>query len=523
MLFIEPFFLMVFLPVVLAAFWGTSRLAGGEAGLAVLLTASILFYGKFGLGFCALLLVSIAINFVVGAYLAGSAASPQRRKLALLLGLMWNFGALIYFKYLLSLEGLFSSTAVAPPGVIDLAIPVGISFYTFHQAVFLLDAHARKPVVMEYLGGLHGMVGKLKAAMRYAAFVCFFPQLVIGPIVYLQEFAASVRRPDFGRFKRSDVEVGLTLAAIGMFEKLVIADGLAPMAGSLFTVAAAGAVVDAATAWTGVVAYYLQLYFDFSGYSDMAIGLARVVGVRLPINFDSPLRASGIADFYRRWHITLTRCIARFLFTPLSLWGTRTSLALKLGRRGQKLFSSWLPLLVNFEIIALWHGARGTFLLFGVIHGLWYILETEMKASKTWREWARRRSETSVRRWGQAATVLPLMLTFALFASPDLESFRHVLQGLIGTGGGDAMAIAPRSLGVLLLAIVIVWLTPNSVELLGRYRPGDRSWINPSTTPALLGRMRWRPNLAWGAFFTVVTAASFLSMAHKAPFLYQGF
>lgn len=320
MLFVAPFFVMVFLPVVLAALWGVSWLAGGEAGLALLLAASILFYVKFGVGFCALLLVSIAINFVAGAYLAGPNAPQPRRKWALTLGLSWNFGALIYFKYLASLANLFSTAGAGPIGAVDLAIPVGISFYTFHQAVFLLDAHARKPVVMEYLGDLSGIVGKLRAAMRYGAFICFFPQLVIGPIVYLQEFAPNVLRRDFGRFKRSDLEVGLTLAAIGMFKKLVIADRLAPIVGNLFTQVAAGSVVDPATAWIGVLAYYLQLYFDFSGYSDMAIGLARMTGVRLPVNFDSPLHASGVIDFYKRWHITLTRCIARFLFTPLSLW-----------------------------------------------------------------------------------------------------------------------------------------------------------------------------------------------------------
>lgn len=177
----------------------------------------------------------------------------------------------------------------------------------------------------------------------------------------------------------------------------------------------------------------------------------------------------------------------------------------------------------------MWHGARGTFLLFGVIHGLWYVLETEMKASKIWRKWAKGRSEQSVRRLGQAVTMLPLMLTFALFASPDLGSFWLVVKSLLGAAGGVPSAAAAavaavdaRSYGVLALGFLLVWLAPNSIELLSRYRPGVSSWVNPSTTPAFL-TPRWRPSLPWGAFLISILGASLASMAYKAPFLYQGF
>lgn len=524
MVFVDPFFLIVFLPLVLAAFyWLTPRL-GGNAGLALLLAASILFYVKFGVAFCALLLTSIAVNFAVGAYLVMTEdAKESARKAALALGQAWNFGALVYFKYWLYIGALLTPGNGAAPGAAELAIPVGISFYTFHQAVFLMDAYAKKSEVVAYLGDLSGALGRLRAGIRYAAFICFFPQLVIGPIVYMSEFAPSVDRKGFGRFKRTDLEVGLTLVLIGLAKKLVIADRMAPMAANLFSVTGQGAVADPVTAWMGVLAYFLQLYFDFSGYSDMAVGLARMLGVRLPINFDSPLRATGIIDFYKRWHITLTRVIARFLFTPLAMWGTRKAMERRMGRLGQKALSSWLPLLVNFQIIALWHGALATFLVFGLIHGIWYIIETEVRASKRWKKWAKTQPDRRLTVMGQAITVLPLVLTFALFASPDLKSYGLVLQSLFTLSADtSAMAFHGREWALIAAGFAIVWLLPNSTELTSRYRPGLLSWTNPSTTPGLFA-LRWRPDLAWGALMVLIIAAGIYSQSQKAPFLYQGF
>lgn len=524
MLFVDPFFLIVFLPLTLALFYAWAGRAGANISLGLLLAASILFYVKFGVAFCALLLTSIVVNFLAGAFLAGTGEERGRvRKLVLAAGQAWNFGALFYFKYWLYLGAALAPAGDGPLTAADLAIPVGISFYTFHQAVFLMDAYARKPEVLAYLGAMAGTLGKARAAMRYAAFICFFPQLVIGPIVYMSEFAPSVMRRGFGRFRRSDLEVGLTLVLIGMAKKLVIADRLAPMAANLFSVTSTGATADPVTAWMGVMAYFLQLYFDFSGYSDMAVGLARMFGVRLPVNFDSPLRATGIVDFYKRWHITLTRVIARFLFTPLALWGTRKAFDLRLGRTGQKVLSAWIPMLLNFQIIALWHGALATFLVFGLIHGIWYIVETEVRGARWWRNWSKTQPPARLTAYGQAITVLPLMLTFALFASPSLESYSLVLKSLfLPPADTSAMVFHARETALLAIGFAIVWLFPNSNELMSRHRPGILSWTNASMTPSWFV-WRWRPDLAWGTFMLILIGASVYSQSQKAPFLYQGF
>ena len=522
MLFVDPFFLLVFLPLTLGAFAFAGKGGGRGAALATLLIASLIFYFRFEILFGFILLASILINFAVAvALLRLKDCRITWRVWAFALGLTYNFGTLISFKYLGFFAQGFGDERLA---LADLTIPMGISFYTFHQAVFLMDAYSRQQTVLVYFEGVTGnRVDLARALTRYAAFICFFPQLVIGPIVYLSEFAPSVLSRNFGKLRRVDLEVGITLVCIGLFKKLVIADRLAPLSASTFDASAAGAPLSSFASWLGVLAYYAQLYFDFSGYSDIAVGLARLFSIPLPINFDSPLRASGIADFYKRWHITLTRVIARFIFTPFSLWGARRSVDRSLHDPIRLLLTSWLPLFLNFVVIALWHGAKGTFVLFGVIHGLWFIGETEMKRSKSWRAWHSRVGALRVRRVGQLLTCLPLMLTFALFGSRDLVGFGNLLIALLGQGqAGGAVSPSLRDLLWIVAAFTIIWLFPNSYELLSSYRPGIRTWSNPSTTPTFL-RLRWRPTLPWAAFLALLIATSFWYMGAKIPFLYQGF
>ncbi|MBI1406287.1 MAG: MBOAT family protein [Caulobacter sp.] len=511
MSFTEPFFLLVFAPLTLIAFWGASRLWGREAALGVVFAASCLFYASYGLKIFALMAAGTAINGVACMLLV---RTPVQRSLARSVifwgGQAWNFGALAVFKYLAPL-------LIDPgPGAAQIGIPVGISFYTFQQAVLLMDAWRHEPRVMDYLPARRPLLGFL----RFGAFHTFFPQLVVGPITYLSEFGPQALGIRFGRPRRSDIEVGVTLIAIGLFKKVVIADGLGRVTAPVFSFLGDGMPVTTFQAWLALTGYFAQLYFDFSGYSDMALGLARLFGIRLPINFDSPLRASGIADFYRRWHITLTRVIGRFLFTPLSLWGTRTAAVARMGRLPARLLSAWLPILINFQVIALWHAALPTFVLFGLIHGLWFVAETEVRASKSWRDFKRRTTPGLRLRLGQALTILPLMLTFALFRSPTLATFTDLLAALVPTRGLGAPDL--HGAAWVIGAFGLIWLAPNSHELLRRYRPGIRTWDNPSTTPALL-RVEWRPNLPWGLAIALMLLAAFYVLSHKTPFIYMGY
>lgn len=523
MTFTEPFFLLVFLPLALLAFHLSGR-RGRDAALGVMVVASVLFFLPWGPAHVGVLLGSVIVNFAVGAALLDIPANQIGRRRGLLAaGLLFNLALLVNFKYR-SMSGLHSPQ----DGVAVLAwfLPIGLSFYTFHQAAFLADAFAGERGVTSWLGrrGTPERVAWPRRFVRYAAFVTFFPQLVIGPITWMREFAPQTGRSDFGRIRTINLALGMALIAIGLFKKLVIADGLAPGADAVFRAASLGQELDPFAAWCGVGLYYLQLYFDFSGYSDMALGLGRLFGIRYPVNFDSPLRAAGIIDWYRRWHMTLTRVISRFLFTPLSLLGARFAARRRHVVGLSKVLGLWIPLLINFEVIGLWHGAMWTIVVFGLVHGLWYVVETEIRSSRAWKAWRRRVPDW--RRWiyGHLILLALMPLTFALFRSDSLETFRRLALDLLSL---DRSGLVPEAVvpavKLAVLATLIVYLLPNSVEFLGRWRPAIPTFLNPSNTPPPFRRLRWRPD-AVGAVFVVATLVIALwFVTRQSPFLYQGF
>ena len=519
MVFSDPFFLFAFLPLSCLIFYLAAGRFGANAGMGVMLVASLLFYAPHGLGNLLILCLSVATNFLVGTALVGLPDTRQRLRKALFAsGEAFNLILLCWFKYrifsgLLDVGEAFSLTAIV--------IPAGISFYTFHQAAFVADAYAREESVIRFLGPVAGRMATVGSFVRYAAFVTFFPQLVIGPITYLNEFEPQVLRRGFGKLRRSFLAIGLMLIAIGLFKKLVLADTLAIPAADVFDNIVARPDMSAPVAWRGVIAYYAQLYFDFSGYSDMALGIGMMFGVRYPANFYSPLKAVGIVDFYRRWHMTLTRVISRFLFTPLSLWGTRVAMRRKLPKALVRPLSLWIPLLVNFEVIGLWHGASTTFLLFGLIHGIWYVAETEVRGMKLWKRWRKSTSPFLRRFLGRALFVLPMMLTFALFRSVSLDAFWLLLSRLFFGAWietGSFMIYAK----LFVVAYGIIYFLPNSVELLRRYRPALLPYANERYD--LIGRyLAWRDTWPWAIYFLLLMAGSIYYLGKTSPFLYAGF
>ncbi len=521
MTFSDPLFLFIFLPFSLLFYWSLARSWGPVGGYAAITIASLMFYAWEGWFSAGLLIASVLVNLAIGIYLSHPHAH-QRKRLRLtvfVLGMLYNFGLLILFKYVNQVWALFQPGAAAT--LLPYGIPVGISFYTFHQAVFLADAYGHKPETVQVLRAGEGQTPTVKGGLAYAAFILLFPQLIIGPISYLREMAPQLLRRNFGSIRRIDIEIGLMLLAMGLFKKIVIADKLALFSDRVFDVIAAGNTVSRGAAATAMLAYYFQLYFDFSGYSDAALGIGRLFGLRLPQNFDSPLRATGIADFYRRWHMTLTRVITRFLYTPIAVWGTRLALTHNMPRRVEKILSIWLPLLVNFQVIAIWHGATATFMLFGLIHGVWYIAETEIRATKTWKNFRKRTSNLQRQIIGQAITVAPLILTFALFRSSSVDAFGRLVGSLV-VGQPTDIVMPGSTLPLLLLSIFVVWLLPNSVELLRRYRPAIMTFDNESITPGIM-RLTWRPVLLWGVICCALMVTAVVMIDRKSPYLYGGF
>jgi len=525
MLFTDPVFLFAFLPVVgLIFYWVTPRL-GQTAGLIVLLLSSLVFYSPWGWYNSALLCLSFTVNFVMAYWLLKVPDEREGLRRALhWAGQLYNFGTLFWFKYSFFFTHMFSSEGNGAFSLVNIAIPIGISFYTFQQAMFLLEAKDRDPHVERYMGALDGLWNTARSYLRYVVFVIFFPHLVIGPIVYLDEFQPQVDSPNFGRFRRSNIEVGLVFLTIGMFKKAVLADNLAPIANVIFASSEQGHHMSMLAAWIGATAYFVQLYFDFSGYADMALGAARLFGIRYPMNFYSPYKAVGLVDYWRRFHITLTRVLARFVYTPLSVAGTRFAMRRKLSRFWGRVMAQWIPLLINFEMIALWHGARWTFVLFGVTQGIWYVTETEIRRMKWFTGWQARSPELLRKIIGRAIVTFLMIISLAAFRSDTILGFWHIfLQMFSGDLRGPMPVSLPKSLGLLAAGFAVLWFMPNAVEFLRRYRPAIVTYDNKMYLMDWAKKIVWRPSFVMSAIVTVLFAAALYFIGRQPPFLYMGF
>src|SRR6195952_4224997 len=356
MLFSSYAFLFQFLPVVALAF-AMARRVSPRCGIWALAFASLIFYGAWKPVYLLLLLASVGSNFALGLWME----DPLRRRAIGTIGVALNLALLCYFKYTNFILDSLNALTGAPLPFLDIILPLGISFFTFQQIAYLVDVMRGAKVERDIVS--------------YTLFVSFFPHLIAGPLVHHAEMIPQFKR---GRSGRSAVLAarGLALFAAGVFKKVVIADNLAQFVTPVFAHLDAGGGVTTEWAWLSTLAYTLQIYFDFSGYSDMAVGLALLFGIRLPVNFRSPYKATSIIEFWRRWHITLSRFLRDYLYIPLG--GNR------LGE-----IRRYLNLLVTMLLGGLWHGAGWNFLIWGGLHGLYLCI------NHVWQAWRVGRSSES--------------------------------------------------------------------------------------------------------------------------------
>jgi D-alanyl-lipoteichoic acid acyltransferase DltB (MBOAT superfamily) len=367
--------------------------------------------------------------------------------------------------------------------------------------------------------------------VHYFLFVTYFPHLIAGPVLHHNEMMPQFRKLNTYRVSKLNVAVGLTIFTIGLFKKVGIADSLAPYSNAAFDASEGGYALTFLEAWAGVLAYTFQLYFDFSGYSDMAIGLSRMFNVTLPLNFHSPYKATNIIDFWRRWHMTLSRFLRDYLY--VSLGGNR------LGR-----FRRYLNLIVTMLLGGLWHGAGWTFVVWGGLHGLYLII------NHAWRWfWKSNKRKNIVHSSlsqfaGMLLTFLTVVIAWVFFRSESLSAAISMLNGLLGHNGlvlqagwqarlgglGDAALHVGASFGelrVLDSVRILGWLglltaacmtLPNTQEIVARYKPALD--FRP-TQKALM--LVWQPNLAWGATVGALMAVAILLISRKSEFLYFQF
>jgi alginate O-acetyltransferase complex protein AlgI len=413
MLFTTAQFALIFLPIVLLAFF----LIGMRSHLwaaASLFIASVIFYSVSSLPLTALLLASIVFNFFVGTRI-GKASQPGAAKAWLIAGLVTDLAALGYFKY----SGFIVHDMLGPlVGDFEFdapTLPVGISFYTFTQIAFLVDTYQKK--VKEY------------RPVHYGLFVTFFPHLVAGPVLHHSQMMPQFADAKTYRFNSANFAAGLAIFLLGLFKKVVIADGISPFADAVFDAARDGHALTLAEGWIGALAYTFQLYFDFSGYSDMAIGLSWMLNIKLPYNFNSPYKALNITDFWRRWHISLSTFLRDYLY-----------IAMGGNRRGK--VRRYVNLFITMLLGGLWHGASWTFVFWGALHGVYLMINHAWSAVFPPREWKSPITRAAARSLSWAITFLAVIVGWVFFRATTFDAAQNVLHSMLF---GEATLAAERN------------------------------------------------------------------------------
>lgn len=410
MLFTSALFVWAYLPLTVLGFFLLGRWSMKMAA-AWLFLASVAFYSVWMPEFTLLLMASIVTNYAIGVRIGAT-----RSKHWMVLGVTANLLLLGYFKYANFFVDNLNLLLERSWSLGNVALPLGISFFTFTQIAFLVDAW-RKGV-------------REPSFIHYGLFVTYFPHLVAGPVLHHAQMMPQFAQPSTYRFNVENFALGMVIFSLGLIKKVVFADGISPYADSVFDGAEAGSAPSPEEAWLGALAYALQLYFDFSGYSDMAVGLSWMLNIKLPFNFNSPYLATNISEFWRRWHMSLSSFLRDYLY-----------IALGGNRRGEP--RRYVNLLLTMVLGGLWHGASWSFVLWGFLHGLYLVLQ---------QLWARvfggtkERTPEHARQAGSLRfaprrllswllTMTAVLVAWVLFRSPTLEGALSIYRSMLGHGG----------------------------------------------------------------------------------------
>jgi alginate O-acetyltransferase complex protein AlgI len=489
MLFSSPVFLFLFMPLVLIGYWSVPRAFRNS----ILFLASILFYAWGERFFVVVMLASIAANFLLGLAL-DAVEQPRQRKAVVVCAVVLNIGLLAFFKYseflIVNLNGLLALVGVTSVAVVPQHLPLGISFFTFHALSYVIDVY-------------RGVAKAQRRPIDYALYISFFPQLIAGPIIRYHDI---FRQLEHRKVRLELAASGIERFLAGFGKKMMLANPLGEVADRIFAVP--GAELSPAAAWLGVICYTLQIYLDFSAYSDMAIGLARIFGFKFLENFNYPYLSQSIQEFWRRWHISLSNWFRDYLYIPLG--GSRVPN-----------WRIYVNLIVVFFLCGLWHGANWTFVVWGMIHGCFLILERVGIAKLL------ARMPRPVR---HLYTLMVVMLAWVFFRSADLPQALQHLRVMFGLGGVssmeflqyvDPMMIFSLVLGILASAGAFTRLTAD-----WRSRKGQsEGYLHPGIDDLQIER-----DGGWvlGARFVVLLSIGLLACSQVAagtynPFIYFRF
>ena len=494
MLFNSYAFILGFMPLTLLLFHGLRAAGLVRSSIGLLALLSLGFYGWWNPIYLLLIVPLIAANFALAASIAPRAGRrPRAAKPLLLLGIVLNLATLGYFKYANFFVDNLNALAGLDLFLGKVVLPIGISFFTFQKIAFLVDAY-------------RGKVDRLNF-IDYALFVTFFPQLIAGPIVHHSEVIRQFREQT--TVSMPTIALGVTIFTIGLAKKVVLADTAALYASPLFDAVAAGARPDALAAWGAALAYTAQLYFDFSGYSDMAIGAGLLFGIRLPVNFASPYRAESIIDFWHRWHITLSRFLRDYLYVPLG--GNRKGPA----RR-------YVNLLITMVLGGFWHGAGWTFVVWGALHGFYLVVNHLWRVLRGHSGGGSALSTPLERRLGQAITFVAVVVAWVFFRSEDVGSAVQMLLAMAGSNGAGGLESVDGAAALLVSTalLAIAWFAPNTQELTGYEGPEGAYAATEARRPPPL---RWQPSAGWAVAIGCLFGIALMLMSKVSEFIYFQF
>lgn len=523
MLFNSYVFIFLFLPVALGGFYALASWSGPKAARLWVVLASLYFYGYwnlFGISpveqldlayflewnrwkYLVLFFTSLAVNFAIGRWIERSVQSDARRRALLVIGVVFDLGLLAYFKYAGFLqENVNELFGTSYSTFNDIILPIGISFYTFQQIGYLVDAY--RGVTQE------------RSFLDYLLFICSFWQLIAGPIVHHRQIIPQLRQKDPYRFNRTNFSIGVTVFTIGLFKKLVLADSLALFANRLFALPDGGEGYDPTTldAWIGALCYMHQVYFDFSGYSDMAIGLGRMFNVAVPTNFNSPYKSVSIIQFWRRWHITLSLFLREYCYYPLG------------GNRGTKT-AKYRNLFITMILAGIWHGANWTFIIFGILHG------AMLTMNHWWRELqGKTKYDQQIPLFHFCGYVLLtyflLCVTLVIFRADSVTDAWIIYKAMFAVESvpdGMRTVTTLPGVGVALvyyfIGLFVVWFLPNTNQFMNIVGPGESRQDNIEW--GLARTLRWKPNVFWSIVTAVMFVIALVNLPKANEFLYFQF
>ena len=495
---------LAFLLILLLAYWLAGR-HDERWGKAILIAASFVFYGFWIPAYLLLLITSILFNHVIArAVLAGPPRHIRRALTAL--GIVLNLALIAFYKYAAFLVESLNWTLQTGFDVPDIILPIGISFFTFQQISLLVDAHK-------------GWVRQLRF-WDHVLFISFFPQLIAGPIVRQHDMLPQLAARRDWRLRADYVAIGIALFAFGLFKKTALIDPFVPYLDLIYNAAADGDAVGFLDGWVAGIGYGFQVYFDFSAYSDMAIGLGFMFGLRLPVNFFSPYKAHSIRDFWRRWHFSLSRFLRDYLFIPL-------------GGSHHGLMRTVAAVMITMALGGLWHGAGWTFVIWGVLHGSYLAVNHLWRALMKRLRPASAKSKASPRLIGWMWHAFSVVITFlavsfawVFFRAPDLDAALRLATAMLGFSEWHEVALLTRGIvPVFPVYFLIVWLMPNTMELFQASKAAlhVEEYRDDETAPLRPAWLRFKLTAGWAITTAGVFVVAWFALSNLSPFIYFQF